>query len=84
MPFSAQRVGQAELLQMDTRHIPYQGEFDVVGAFDVLEHIEEDEDVLREINRALVLGGCLPCRNTPSCGAVPMRPAMCVATALAN
>lgn len=57
LPFAAQRIGPAELLQMDARQIPYQGEFDVIGAFDVLEHIEEDEDVLREIHRAVVPGG---------------------------
>lgn len=57
LPFAGQRVEQAELMQMDARHIPYQAEFDVIGAFDVLEHVEEDEDVLSEINRALVAGG---------------------------
>ena len=34
-------------------------EFDVVGAFDVLEHIEEDERVLAEIHAALRPGGGL-------------------------
>ncbi len=57
LPFAAKRVVQADLLQMDARQIPYQGEFDVIGAFDVLEHIEEDEGVLAEIHRALVPGG---------------------------
>jgi SAM-dependent methyltransferase len=57
LPFAAKRVEHAELLQMDARWIPYQNEFEVIGAFDVLEHIKEDEDVLREIHQALVLGG---------------------------
>lgn len=57
LPFAAARLGQAELLQMDARLIPYKEEFEVVGAFDVLEHIEEDEDVLAEIHRALTSGG---------------------------
>ena len=30
--------------QMDARRIPFRDEFDVIGAFDVLEHIEEDDD----------------------------------------
>ncbi len=53
LPHAAARVGHAELLQMDARKIPYVDEFDLVGAFDVLEHIEEDEMVLAAISRAL-------------------------------
>lgn len=57
LPFAARRVEQAELLQMDARRIPYVDEFDVIGAFDVLEHIEEDETVLAEMHHALRPGG---------------------------
>lgn len=57
LPFAAARVKQAELLQMDARHIPYVEEFDVIGAFDVLEHIEEDEIVLTQMLQALRPGG---------------------------
>lgn len=53
LPYAARRVQKAELLQMDARHLPYENEFDVIGAFDVLEHIEEDEMVLSEMKRAL-------------------------------
>ena len=42
---------------MDARQIPYVEEFDVIGAFDVLEHIEEDEVVLAAMLRALRPGG---------------------------
>jgi 2-polyprenyl-3-methyl-5-hydroxy-6-metoxy-1,4-benzoquinol methylase len=52
---------------MDVWHTPYQDEFDVIGAFDVLEHIEEDGDVLREINRVLVSGGRLITVPPPGC-----------------
>lgn len=57
LPYAASRVDRAELLQMDARHIPYADEFDVIGAFDVLEHIEEDEAVLAEMMRAVRPGG---------------------------
>jgi 2-polyprenyl-3-methyl-5-hydroxy-6-metoxy-1,4-benzoquinol methylase len=53
--FARQRLnGSAELIQMDARSIPerYRG-MDVIGAFDVIEHIEEDETVLRGIHQAL-------------------------------
>jgi SAM-dependent methyltransferase len=57
--FAAKRLPGAELLQMDARRLPYHAEFDVIGAFDVLEHIVEDDEVLREIHRAMVPGGGL-------------------------
>ena len=55
--YAAQRVPKALLFQMDARRIPFKEEFDIIGAFDVLEHIEEDECVLKEIHKALVPGG---------------------------
>lgn len=57
LPFAAARVKTAELLQMDARQIPYVEEFDVIGAFDVLEHIEDDELVLASMLRSLRPGG---------------------------
>jgi SAM-dependent methyltransferase len=57
--FASKRLPHVELLQMDARHIPYTSEFDAIGAFDVLEHIPEDETVLREVAKALRPGGRL-------------------------
>jgi SAM-dependent methyltransferase len=59
LPFAAQRAPRAELFQMDARAIPFAGHFDVIGMFDVLEHIEEDGAVLAEAHRALNDGGGL-------------------------
>lgn len=48
------RLGpHVEFVQMDARSIPAADVFDAIGAFDVLEHIEEDESVLTAIHRAL-------------------------------
>jgi SAM-dependent methyltransferase len=55
--FASKRVPGASLFQMDARHVPFRNEFDVVGAFDVLEHIEEDELVLQEMWAAVRPGG---------------------------
>jgi SAM-dependent methyltransferase len=44
-------------LQMDARQIPAREAFDLVGAYDVIEHIEEDERVLAELHGALAPGG---------------------------
>jgi SAM-dependent methyltransferase len=59
LPFAAQRTPQAALLQMDARAIPFADHFDVIGMFDVLEHIDEDVTVLDEARRALRAGGGL-------------------------
>ena len=53
LTLAATRVPQATLMQMDARSIPFSSEFDVIGAFDVLEHIEEDDAVLHQIRDAL-------------------------------
>jgi SAM-dependent methyltransferase len=55
--FAARRVPSAQFSQMDARHIPYRDHFDVIGAFDVLEHIEEDVAVIGEVGKALRPGG---------------------------
>lgn len=55
--FAASRVKNAHLVQMDAREMPFREEFDLVGAFDVLEHIEEDEAVLAQMHASLKPGG---------------------------
>jgi SAM-dependent methyltransferase len=58
--FAAARLPSIELFQMDARKLPYDAEFDVVAAFDVIEHIKEDELVLQNLYRAVKPGGgCL-------------------------
>lgn len=57
--FAAARLPYVNFVQMDARNIPYREEFDVIGAFDVLEHIEEDVTVLREVHSALKTNGFL-------------------------
>ena len=54
---AAERVPSALLFQIDARRLPFDREFDVIGAFDVLEHIEQDDVVLKEMFRATKPGG---------------------------
>ena len=57
LALAAQRVPGAQFYQMDARAVPFAEEFDVVAAFDVIEHIEDDTAVLREMRRAARPGG---------------------------
>jgi SAM-dependent methyltransferase len=52
-----ERLPGAELFQLDARRLPWREEWDVLGAFDVLEHIAEDEAVLTEMHAAAAPGG---------------------------
>ncbi len=57
---ASQRLdGRAELLQVDARHLPYREEFDLVCAFDVIEHIEDDAAVIKEMSNAVKAEGAI-------------------------
>jgi SAM-dependent methyltransferase len=53
------RVPRATLVELDAREMSYESQFDLVGAFDVLEHIDDDIGALRGLHRALRPGGAL-------------------------
>jgi SAM-dependent methyltransferase len=57
LDYVAVRVPGARLYQMDARRLPFDAEFDVVGAFDVLEHIDDDQAALVQIRQATRPGG---------------------------
>lgn len=48
---------EVELIQMDARHIPAEGLFDLTGAFDVIEHVADDEAILRGMRASMTEGG---------------------------
>ncbi len=53
------RLPGARLLQADALDLPFAGEFDLVGMFDVLEHIEDDRRALVQLGKCLRPGGGL-------------------------
>jgi SAM-dependent methyltransferase len=53
------RLPEVEFIQVDARRLPFENEFDVIGAFDVIEHIDEDELVLANLCHGLVPNGLL-------------------------
>jgi SAM-dependent methyltransferase len=59
LDWARNRVPPAKLLRMDARQLYFEEEFDVVGAFDILEHVGDDHAALIEMNKALRRGGGL-------------------------
>jgi SAM-dependent methyltransferase len=57
--FAKARLPTVELYQMDAQRMVFECEFDVVGAFDVLEHLIEDESALAQMFNAARPGGGL-------------------------
>lgn len=55
--YARSRFPDVTFIQLDATAIPFQAEFDIVGAFDVLEHIQDDERVMQGVNKALRPGG---------------------------
>src|SRR6188472_3613088 len=53
------RVPSAEIIQGTVEGLEAVGSFDLVCAFDVLEHLEDDHAALGQIRRALTPGGGL-------------------------
>lgn len=52
-----QRIGNVKLALADLTKIQYEGEFDFAFCIDVMEHIEDDDAVFRNICRSLKTGG---------------------------
>jgi SAM-dependent methyltransferase len=57
LAYARSGMTNAAFYQMDARDMPFKEEFDVVGIFDVLEHIEQDSDVLLQAHKSLRHGG---------------------------
>lgn len=57
LSYCRERLPDAEFIQMDARSVPFADEFDVVCAFDVLEHIVEDDAVLAQMYKSCRPGG---------------------------
>jgi SAM-dependent methyltransferase len=55
----AQHRSAGPLVQGDVRHCPFGKPFDLIGMFDVLEHVPEDLETLRALREALAPGGRL-------------------------
>lgn len=57
LTFARKRIPDAKFERLDAVLMSEQDCYDVIGAFDVIEHIERDDLVLRNLARALRVGG---------------------------
>jgi SAM-dependent methyltransferase len=55
--YARTRLPQIDFIQLDATTMPFSDTFEVVGAFDVLEHIEADETAIARVRDALTPGG---------------------------
>lgn len=55
----AQQRTSAALVQGDMHHSPFASQFDIIGLFDVLEHLPDDRQVLRDLKGMLRENGIL-------------------------
>ena len=54
-----QQTKRINLYRLDILCLPFDSDFDIIGAFDVLEHIANDDKAITEMNNALRPGGYL-------------------------
>jgi SAM-dependent methyltransferase len=59
LEFARRRVPGAQFMSCDAKTMSFQSEFDCIGAFDVLEHIDDDETAVKNLFEALCPGGLL-------------------------
>lgn len=57
--YARQRLPEVDFIQLDATDIPFHDQFEAVGAFDVIEHIENDILVLNNFFKALKPNGML-------------------------
>jgi SAM-dependent methyltransferase len=55
--YARTRLPRVSFIQLDATRIPFSDRFDIIGAFDVLEHIDADEQVMQGVQEALRTGG---------------------------
>lgn len=48
-----QKEGEVPLYQIDALKLPFRSSFDIIGMFDVVEHIDKDIELLKQVYKAL-------------------------------
>ncbi len=53
LKYAKKRLPDVEFIQLDATDLPFDNYYNAIAAFDVLEHIEEDESVMKNVYKAL-------------------------------
>ena len=59
LKLAKKRMPEVNFIQLDATNIPFNEVYDAIGAFDVIEHIEDDQLVLQNCYKAIKSGGYL-------------------------
>jgi SAM-dependent methyltransferase len=59
LKLAKKRMPEANFIQLDATNIPFREVYDAIGAFDVIEHIDDDQLVLQNCYKALKSKGYL-------------------------
>jgi len=57
LKFAKKRLPDATFVQLDATNMPFTNEYNAIGAFDVIEHIEDDIAVIENVKKALLPNG---------------------------
>ncbi len=57
LKYAKERLPDVEFIQLDATRMPFENEYDAIGAFDVLEHIDDDIAVIKNVHKALKRDG---------------------------
>lgn len=55
--YARARLPQVDFIQLDATTMAFSAQFEAIGAFDVLEHIDADETAMARVHEALTPGG---------------------------
>jgi len=59
LAYAKRRAPALDIIQCDARELPFDSEFDIAGAFDVIEHIDDDVAALAAVRDVVKPGGCV-------------------------
>jgi len=59
LEYTSKSVPECQLVQANGANLPFSPRFNAVGAFDVIEHLDNDMSTIKELYRVLIAGGTI-------------------------
>ncbi len=57
LKYAKSKGSAVNFIQLNACDIPFESTYNIIGAFDVIEHIDDDVSVIKNVHKALVEGG---------------------------